>query len=385
MAQGSRLHLSYERMALLISGCPAYQGTSTVSPLCLQRVQDINYSFNYNAQQVREIGSFEYIKDRNALNSRIPIISQPSVTLNFSYFLYDAFNESQMGFNIGSEGIFGGTSTLYKFPDFTNDPGAIAQKGDVNFFVLAEPSSWRKDIVGRKEAFPFQGLDLIGLGNCYLTSYNLSASIGSLVSCSVSYQCSNISFDIYDHAAPPTSPAVSVTGSRSNGIVDLPEDQIKDQVEHPNSEKSILVLRPGDLEVTLKNNKPNSEGGFNLIDLNTKGMAIQSVDISMNIDRQDINGLGSNYIKDRKMQFPILCGLSFSVIARNFEDKVDIEKIFRDDVDFDVELMMYIRDTLTEKRPKLRIKIESAKLNSEAHAVSVGGCSCCKCRRILSD
>ena len=134
----------------------------------------INYSFNYNAQQVREIGSFEYIKDRNALNSRIPIISQPSVTLNFSYFLYDAFNESQMGFNIGSEGIFGGTSTLYKFPDFTNDPGAIAQKGDVNFFVLAEPSSWRKDIVGRKEAFPFQGLDLIGLGNCYLTSYNLS-------------------------------------------------------------------------------------------------------------------------------------------------------------------------------------------------------------------
>ena len=371
MAQGSRLHLSYERMALLVSGAPAYQGGEVISPLSLQRVQDINYSFNYNAQQVREIGSFEYIKDRNPLNSRIPIISQPSVNLNFSYFLYDAFNEKQIGLNVGPGGIFNFPSPLYRAPNFENNPSAIAQKGDVNFFVLAEPSSWRKDIVGRQETFPFQGLDLIGFGNCYLNSYNLSASVGNFVSCSLSYQCSNISFDIYDHANPPLPPSVSVTGQRAHGMVDLPEEQIKDQVEHPNSEKSILVLRPGDLEVNLTNNKPNSEGGFNLLELNSKKMAIQSVDISVNIDRKDINGFGSNYIKDRKMQFPILCGLNFSVIARNFEDKVDIERIFRDDVDFDVELMMYIRDTLTEKRPKLRIKIESAKLNSESHSVNV--------------
>ena len=85
MSKGSRLHLSYERMALLVSGAPAYTTSSAITPVSLRRIQDINYSFNYNAQQLREIGSFEYIKDRSSLTgSRIPIIAQPQVELSFS-------------------------------------------------------------------------------------------------------------------------------------------------------------------------------------------------------------------------------------------------------------------------------------------------------------
>ena len=372
MSKSKRLHLSYERMVLLVSGAPAYVESGSVNPLSLQRLQDISYSFNYNAQQLREIGSYEYIKDRDFSGSRIPIISQPIVDLSFSYLLYDAFNEEQIGFHLGPEGIFSGTSPLYNAPVFDNNPGAIAAKGDVNFFILAESDHHRSDIVGRIDSKPFQNLDLIGLGNCYLNSYNISASVGSFVNCSLGYACSNMTLDVFDHDNLPESPAVSVTGERSSQLVDLPVEQIKNQVEYPNAEKSILALRPGDLELTLRNNKISSDGGFNLIDLNADGVAVQSIDISINIERKDINGLGSNYINDRKMQFPILCGLSMTVLAQDYAGKKSIEDIFRDDVDFDVELNMYIRETLRLKSPKVKILIKSAKLNSESHSINIG-------------
>lgn len=373
MSKSKRLYLSYERMVLLVSGAPAYVKEGSVSPLCLQRLQDISYSFDYNAQQLREIGSYEYIKDRDhLLGARIPIISQPVVNLNFSYLLYDAFNEKQIGFNLGSEGIFSNESPLYQAPVFDNDPGAVAAKGDVNFFILAESGHNRSDIVGRTGDQPFQDLDLIGLGNCYLNSYNISASVGNFVNCSLGYACSNMTLDVFDHNQLPKSPAVSGSGKRSNQAVDLPVEQIQKQVEHPNAEKSILALRPGDLEVVLKNNKLYSQGGFNLIDLNSESVAIQSIDISINIERKDINGLGSNYINDRKMQFPVLCGLSMNVLAQDYAGRRSIEDIFSDDVDFDIELNMYIRETLRLKSPKVKITIKSAKLNSESHSIDIG-------------
>ena len=196
---------------------------------------------------------------------------------------------------------------------------------NIKTFQTVQPTDpseeWRGWYNANLEYKPFQNLDLIGFGNCYLNSYSLSASIGNFVQCNLSYACSNLSFDIYDYDTVPPSPAVNGEGIRSTSSVDLPEDQIRDEVEDPNEAQSILVLRPGDLEVILTNNKPNSSGGFNLIDLNASGMAVQSVDVAVNIERKDINGFGSNYIKDRKMQFPILCQLSMSVLARQFESK----------------------------------------------------------------
>jgi hypothetical protein len=306
-------------------------------------------------------------------------VSQPQVDLSFSYFLYDTFNEKQIGFTVGdknnpSQGIFS-NSILYSPPDYSVGTQVFPTRGDVNFFALAEDSSWRNDIVGRDpSAYPFNGLDLIGFGNCYLSSYNLSASIGQFVQCSMEYACSNISLDIYNSNSKPLSPAVSSAGVRSSAEVSIPADQLQDQVEHPNEEKSILVLRPGDLEVFFNNNKTSSTGGFNIIDLNAKGMAVQSIEISVPIERTVINGFGSSYIKDRKMQFPIFCTLDISVIARSFEsDGSDIKAIFKDDVDFAVKMKMFIRDTLTSKSPKVEINIASAKLNSESHSMSIGG------------
>ncbi|MBN86609.1 MAG: hypothetical protein CL885_03715 [Dehalococcoidia bacterium] len=534
MAQGKRLHLSYERMALLVSGAPAYKEDGSVSPLLLSRVQDISYGFDYGATQLREIGSHEYIKDRTTTTSRIPILWQPTVGFQFSYLFFDALNEKNIGLNVGGDGIFV-ESPLYRVPDFDgNTFDTVVDKGDVNFFVLAEDSSSRKDILGRtssdqdrvkasgqitfnadgsfgnlvgstvkigghsfsqgsdwnyinsdgqsnliaaaslasainstadfsatsdgpnvniessvagpvgnspitlsghstisslitapaalaggKTFGHLKGLDLIGLGNCYISRYSINASLGSFVTCSLDYQCSNMTFDVIDDSV--LSPAVNDKGARSGQVVDIDEDYLTeafsfvrikydwaphknystgDRVVYENESyealqpslghapstspeywtsdtNASLALSSKDMEIKFTNNKPNQDEtqGFHSVDFSPEEMAIQSIDLSLSIDRKDINGFGSNYMKDRKMQFPILATLDVSLLARGYEKKGQIANIFNDDIDYDVEIYFFNRTSLLEKNKRITIKVLNAKLNSESHTNSIGGFS----------
>ena len=565
MGQGKRLHLSSERMALLVSGAPAINTSdpdAAITPTLLKRVQNISYGFDYGAQQLREIGSYEYIKDRtpavgvdgethpSGKTSRIPIIAQPTVGLQFGYLFFDTLNEKNIGFNVGVpnaegdapnelRGIFS-SSPLYHEPAFDGETfDAVANKGDVNFFVLAEDSNSRRDIVGKTEIagvkasglitfnadgafgnlvgstikigdsslsqgsdwnyidssgqsnalaasslasainsiegtpfsatvrgatvaveassigdsgnvdieltghstiadlvavpgaltggiiygpldhrrFRLDDLDLIGFGNCYLESYSISATLGSFVTCSLSYACSNITFDI---VGPDVySPAVDNSGTRSGAKVTLDgaalgaafeaipvkyewsvsrEYNVNDRVVYGDetyealqssmgqepSDGSVywtsdtnasLALSPGDVEVKLINNKPTQHNtkGFHSVDLNADDASIQSIEINVPIERKDINSFGSNYMRDRKMQFPILATLDLSFITRDYEKKGQIANIFNDDIDYDVVITFYNRTSLSKKIERATIKVHNAKLNAESHTAAIGG------------
>ena len=391
MAQGKRLHLSYERMALMLDSCPAFKSGGKIEPDVLNRIQSISYAFNYNAIRNTELGSFEYIKHRTydpvtqEEYSRVPIVSQPDVSLNFNYLLYDFSNETKMGFNIGPEGILNYESyasddknKLYSRPNWAADGhGALPDKGDLNFYVVADDTSERRDIVGgRGSQHTYEGLDILGFGNCYITNYTLEASLGSFVTCSAQYSCSNLTYDIYDPYNMPKCPAVDGSGTRSSAEIDLPTfDMTSLFIEYPNDIGESLALRPGDVEVVLKNNKPDSAGGFHLLDLNKDDMSVQSISFDVPIQRTDINGFGSDYINDRKMQFPVMCTANIAVSIRNFEGSGDISKIFKDDIDCDIEVNMYVRQSLTHKKKKVKLVAKNAKLNSESHEYQIGGFS----------
>jgi hypothetical protein len=389
MAQGKRLHLSYERMALMLDSCPAFKSLGKIEPVVMNRIQSISYSFNYNAIRNTEIGSHEYIKHRTYENgleySRVPIVTQPDVSLNFNYLLYDFSNETKMGFNIGAEGIFNYDSydpadknRLYSRPDWASAGyGAVPDKGDLNFYVVADDTSERRDVIGgRGEQDTFDGLDILGFGNCYITDYTIEASLGSFVQCSAQYACSNLTYDIYDTYDMPKCPAVDGGGVRSTAEVDLPTFEMSSSfIEYPNDAGESLILRPGDVEVKLINNKPDSEGGFYLLDLNKDDVSVQSISFNIPVGRTDINGFGSDYINDRKMQFPVMCTADISVSIRNFEGSGDIGKIFRDDVDCDIEVDMYVRQSLAHKKKKVRIIAKNAKLNGESHDYQIGSFS----------
>lgn len=417
MAQGKRLHLSYERMVMLVDGCPAYkdkysggaQITGPVDPDIISRIQNISYSFNYNAIRNPELGSTEYIKHRTFANSistsRIPILSQPTVSLNFDYLLYDGSNESKIGFNVGPEGFLNYSNfpvdkknKLYSRPEWNGTNfDAVPDKGDANFYVLIDDTSSRADVLGDRGGINFDGMDVVGFGNCYLSDYSINIAVGSFVNCSVSYLCSNLAYDIIG-AAEIKAPSVDGQGERSQVVVNIPENALEnDFVEYPNDIGESLALRPGDIDVKIINNKPLSNGGFHLIDLNKDDTSIESINFSLPIERKDINGFGSNYINDRKIQFPIMANAEMTIITRNFEGQGSIKRIFDDDVDCDIEVEMFVRvllddqdpapnppggkitDFFPEGRPvkkrKIKITAKNAKLNQEDHSHQVGGFS----------
>jgi hypothetical protein len=382
MAKGKRNHLSYERMALLVEAAPAFKsGDADMQLNEIQRIQNISYSFNYNAQQLREIGSSEYIKDRSINQyGRIPVVSQPQVQLSFDYLLYDGENEKNIGFDTTSSDCIFENSFLYK-PTVYNDKNPEIVKGDVNFLVLAEESSHREDVVGRPDgAANLDGVNILGFGNCYLSNYSLSAAVGELVDCSVSYDCSNMQFDVFDHASPPHSPAVDSKG-QTNQDKKVPENLNNlinsGLIDYSNSVNEHLVLRPGDIEIILTNNNTNE--GFRTIDLGNEGIAIQSINVELAFDRQDINGFGSNYIKDRKLSLPIFGSIDLSVITRNFEARqdIDLSEIFKNDIDYDMQINLYVASAnFTGKEDKktkvVEMLVKHAKLNSESHTNGIG-------------
>ena len=56
----------------------------------------------------------------------------------------------------------------------------------------------------------FEDYNVIGLGNSFLIDYNYEASVGQLPTASITYDCSNMKFDVYEDADPPTFPSLKL-------------------------------------------------------------------------------------------------------------------------------------------------------------------------------
>ena len=73
----------------------------------------------------------------------------------------------------------------------------------------------------------------------------------------------------------------------------------------------INALLPGDVVLNLQN--PNVGGSKLLNDDNS--VNIQSFDINIPLDREDLYRLGSRYVCDRKLKFPQVANVSFTLIV----------------------------------------------------------------------
>ena len=181
------------------------------------------------------------------------------MSLNFDYLLYDGSNESKIGFNVGSEGFLNYSNfpvdeknKLYSRPEWSGSNfDAVPDKGDANFYVLIDDTSNRADVLGDRGGINFDGMDVVGFGNCYLSDYSINIAVGSFVSCSVNYLCSNLTYDIIG-AAEIKAPSVDGQVERSQVVVNVPENALEnDFVEYPNDIGESLALRPGDIDVKI--------------------------------------------------------------------------------------------------------------------------------------
>ena len=148
--------------------------TSRAKPAPLQRVQNVNYSFDIARTDFNQFGQLANI-DRIILDS-------PTVSMDFSYYLANFGNEKKMGFHIMGDATL--ASCVSGMLNRTSD--------ERNYYIRV--ASDGQDSVG--DATTGTGTnDVIGIGNGFMSSYSSDASVGDFPTASITVEALNIAFD----------------------------------------------------------------------------------------------------------------------------------------------------------------------------------------------
>jgi hypothetical protein len=371
MGKGKRAQLTYERMAALVSSSPA-SDANAASLTPLKRIQSIDYSFDVNKKIIKQLNSYEFIKadpDQTYGVKRLPSVTQPTVSVDLAYLFCSGENEEAIGFGRGPN------SSILK--DIDDSEG----KDDVNLIVLGHSSSQRKDILqSGVNLSGFDGCDVLGFGNSYLTKYSYSSAVGQFTKCDLSYVCSNASFDAYHPDSNPDIDFPSVNPQNTNSMGEdffssnpLSGILFKDPGFKQLNEVS--AIRPGEIRIDISKNDPD---GFSTLILDNEDIAVQNVDLALNFDRADIQGLGSDYVHDRKIKYPVVGDLSMDFIVREFNTDTKLSGIFAHDADYTIKVQHQRRDPSTETAlfetfDVVSMQIDHAKLKTENLSASIGG------------
>ena len=245
----------------------------------LQRVQTANYSFTVDRTDINQFGQLAAI-DR-------VILTNPTVSLDFSYILANLSNESDLGFTLNKSGDTNEVSAISGFLNGTSD--------ERNYFIRTVPEG--NDAVNFSDS-GIANNGVIGIGNGFISSYSTEGSVGNFPTTTINVEGLNMNFQkgASGNYIPAVDPA---DGSSIDYFYTLPTAL---QNGSTGISSGISALRPGDVTITI----PQASGGG----ANTSTMNIQSYTLSFDLARTPIQKLGSKFAFARPIDFPLTVTLS---------------------------------------------------------------------------
>ena len=323
-------------------------GTPAVNQL--ERIQNINYSFNINRQDINQFGELAAI-DRVILDS-------PTVSLDFSYLLANFGNEKVLGFTPLDASASCLSGLLTKLSDSRNYYVKTVSEG--------------KDAIGEAR----NGSDeVIAIGNGYLTSYSTEASVGGLPSVSVNVEALNMAFDSGTGTAGGfDTPAVDPeNGTRLTSKYRLPQ-AISD---FGTGDLNISTLRPGDITFTIKQRTAENEGSdtdatgaYDTIgaQIGLADAKIQSYSFNFDLSREPIQKLGSRYAFSREISFPVTVSCSVDALVNDLTTG-SLSDIINSDDAYDITVKMTAPNSANDV---CLYKLKNAKLDAQSYTSSIG-------------
>ena len=348
----ARNRVIYQSEALFVSDTAASTGLSQHEQL--SRVQSANYSFNISRQDINQFGSLARIDS--------VVLEAPTVSLDFSYYLTDGFNEEALGFSNDNGFAVGFAS------------GHLASTSGKNLYIVTTPEG--TDAAGYGTANT--DITTIGIGNAYISDYTVDVSVGSIPTVSVSVEAANINADTAIVGKTTTglssiqSPAiVQVDGSKLGLSVALPA--VTTGISSITDKSDVIALRPGDVSVTFGTAGTDAEDGpiVNIVDGDgdvSDGAHVQSASLSIGLSRSPLERLGSRFPFARTVDFPVSATFNVSAIvnevtAANLVDIIDSQN--------KVDIQMTVNKPGTSTAA-VSYKLVGARLDSESISSSIG-------------
>jgi hypothetical protein len=314
----------------------------------LKRVQNANYSFTINRQDVNQFGQLARIDS--------VILESPTVSMDFSYYLTDGENERLLGMvTNGKAQNLSGVMTRAQ-----NDYGN-------NFFILTVPEG-RDAVVGDQNSIDTDKT-VISAGNAYITDYSIEGSVGSFPTASVSVEALNIKSDV--GVKYNIIPAIDSTDGTKicDTCFSLPPAESGDGTS---------VLKPGDITIDLQDSAllskqiSGADLGYGPED---KGSAhIQSFTISTPMGRTSLQRLGNSYAYAKEVDFPVTCTLSVNALVSDLKDGNLVDLMCGSTYDIKVKMQdpKCIDCNPNTNPPAFIIDFKKAVLDSESFSSAIG-------------
>jgi len=327
-------------------------GTTGISAAShsIRRVQSCNYNFSVARQDINQFGELAAI-DRL-------ILQEPTVSVDMSYYFEPTgFNERHLG--LRTNAVTGTSTTSDHMLDAIISSGAnFDQK---NIYVLVSDPGIDANDPTRISAATVDGI--IGIGNAFLTSWSLEASVGAIPTVTCALEAQNIVFSSGLNYFIG-NPAVDDGADKTNIIVTLP-----DGAELFDSGTEVSAVRPGDITLTLGTDSLDNSPMFGVLESDLK---VQSASVAMTIGREPIRKLGKSFAFAREITFPINCTLSVQAIVGNtFGNKLfTLMTTNGDATKFYCELKLVGYQGANTHTSFIMLK--GAKLDSQAFTSSIG-------------
>lgn len=365
----------------IVSDNEIYGGTGLLYKL--DRLQNLNFGFTVNAQDVNEMGKL----------SRLSRISNepPTVNIDFSYYVTDGLNERLLGFN------FGGTdNSTAGAPSWDTNmiqgagafSGFLEETQGQNFYIVT--TSEGEDVVG---ANVDSNDSVIAIGNGFLTNYELNATVGELPTANVTIEAFNIKTQDFTPSSKGisgvnpavdlnTNPVTAFTTSDSGRYFNL-NSGLFGSLVGDGARADIAALRPGDITVTTyaspagAEGKPAGQEEFVVFDTSDtqNTMHLQSVSFSLPLTRTVLNRLGSFFGYARVVDTPLNMEVTISAFANEFETNKDVYNTLcgnQTERSFRVS-MNNCAEAGSTQTTSFAYEFRGAILTSENHTTDIGG------------
>jgi len=272
----------------------------------MDRIQNCNFNFSINRQDINEFGKLARLDSI--------VMESPTVSLDFSYYVTDGFNERLLGFNSYSSNDNNTIENVQAISGLLND-----LQGN-NYYILTVDEG--EDVVLGTLS---PSSSIVAIGNGFISEYGFEASVGSIPTANITVEAFNIKSDanatvttVTTGSAPATSsvgadiisitgnsPAIDLSSSPANKFTSIGTAYKLDYSRafsgaisagagvnftgFTTGASNVTALRPGDLVLTL----PTSDG---IADINGNGQAhIQSFSFTLLLSRTVLQRLGNTF------------------------------------------------------------------------------------------
>jgi hypothetical protein len=293
----TRTRVISQNKAVYVTNTGWYESASknAISGHQLHRVDTLSFDIDLagSRQDIREFGQLARIGTLT--------MSEINPSISLGYYLGDGENELALGFTNDT-----GAQMISGF--LTND--ALVKERNIYVLTSKEGEDAFNTSVYESQRADH---DVIGFGNCTMTSYTANFSVGEIPRADVEFEASNIVFYTGGHSGFK-NPALNSDGGRADaGLFSLGVPST--------GTMSMLVLRPDDVIVTFNTNNistttANGVGKVGGCDLNA--VCLQSCSIEVPLSRQNIECLGQERAYAKLLEFPINVTMTMNTLVRNF-------------------------------------------------------------------